>query len=362
LRQVAETVFPVAANVRAIAINQADAAILARHFPRQVAWMPNPATEVSPPPLKAVARAQRWLHQQMGQKGPVWLMPCRLVRRKNIAEALLLTRWLRSDAYLVTTGGVSSSDEEIYATRLADAARKHDWPIRLGVLQSDEPLKPTVPQLMAASEVILLTSLQEGFGLTYVEAASSARPLIARQLLNMVPDLAKFRLRFPQSYQEVLVVPVLFNWAREQERQRVLFDRWRGELPLACRRFAARSPLLALAPPSEPVPFSRLTLTAQLEILACPAAESWALCAPLNPHLQRWRTLAEAGKLSATPWSKSASTWLAGPAYGRRFRQLLRSTPSRPVDARAAIRAQEEFIRSKLVVENLYPLLWSTQT
>ncbi|MCL6622944.1 MAG: hypothetical protein K6T55_12720, partial [Syntrophobacterales bacterium] len=63
----------------------------------------------------------------------------------NLAEALLLTRWLRPGAWLVTTGGASSAEEQPYAERLAAAARAHGWPLRLGVLAGDESAKPWLP-------------------------------------------------------------------------------------------------------------------------------------------------------------------------------------------------------------------------
>jgi hypothetical protein len=62
-----------------------------------------------------------------------------------------------------------------------------------------------VPELLAASEAVLLTSIQEGFGLPYVEAAAAGRPLIARHLPNIAPDLHKFGFRLPQAYDEILV-------------------------------------------------------------------------------------------------------------------------------------------------------------
>ncbi|MBI4324159.1 MAG: glycosyltransferase, partial [Chloroflexi bacterium] len=204
LKAAADNVFPAGTNVFHLGINQADAQILRRHFGARAAWVPN-LMEPAPPPAPARVRAARaWLREQLGADGPVWLMPCRLLRRKNVAEALLLTRWLRPGAWLVTTGGVSSADEMAYADKLAAAARRHDWPLQLGMLQRNEASQPTVAELLAASEAVLLTSLQEGFGLPYLEAAAARRPLIARLLANVAPDLAQFGFRFPQSYQEIL--------------------------------------------------------------------------------------------------------------------------------------------------------------
>jgi hypothetical protein len=193
-----------------------------------------------------------------------------MLRRKNIAEALLLTRWLRSEAWLVTTGGVSSAEEQAYADALVAAAQTHGWRLRLGILYGDETRKPSVWELQAASEVVLLTSLQEGFGLPYLEAAALRRPLVARELPNIAPDLAKFGFRFPQSYREVRVDPALFDWRRERERQARFFAEWKNSMPRAAASLTGKPAVLAAGEQPCPVPFSRLTFAAQLEVL-CPA-------------------------------------------------------------------------------------------
>src|SRR6185369_15625023 len=157
------------------------------------------------------------------------------------------------------------------------AARAHHWRLRLGVLAGDETRKPTVPELLAASETVLLTSLQEGFGLPYLEAAAAKRPLIARSLPNIAPDLREFGFRFPQSYDELLVHADLFDWKAEYTRQQKLFSKWQRQLPRALRKFAGVPALLAATKPPQAVSFSRLTLTAQLEVLAQPTDYSWKL-------------------------------------------------------------------------------------
>jgi hypothetical protein len=362
LQQVASTVFPMGGSVRAVAVNHTDTAILKRQFGQQAAWLPNPGDARSTPQSERVRGARRWLHALIGQNAPVWLMPCRLVRRKNIGEALLLTRWLRPEAWLFTTGGPSSAEEEAYGRGLAHAASRFDWKLRLGILHGDERGKPSVPELVAASEAILLTSLQEGFGFPYIEAAAARRPLLARSIPGMAPDLGKFGFRFPQMYREVLVCPELFNWARERERQRTLFRRWSEQLPPACRSLASLPAMLTSPEPPRAIAFSRLTLTAQLEVLAEPASESFELCARLNPSLRRWRTRAAEGRLGISAWPPSASKWLSCPAYARRFSRLLKPVSATGRDPGAPLRAQEDFMRARLDPANLYPLLWSTQS
>lgn len=363
LRRVAETTFPADHHVRHLAINQADARLLHRHFPKHSGWLPNLMERQREPPARRVQAARDWLRRHLKIAGaPVWIMPCRLLRRKNIAEALLLKGWLRPDAWLITTGGVSSADEQGYADDLRAAAHAHRWRLRLGVLQGDESNKPSVAELVAASEVVVLTSVQEGFGLPYLEAAAARRPLIARAVPNITPDLAKFGFRFPQLYDEILIDPRLFDWTQEQRRQQRLFRQWRRHLPGAWARRVGCPTFLALGDSPVAVPFSRLTLTAQIEVLAQPRERSWDLCRPLNPFLAVWRRRAEEGNFQRTHWPRQADDWLSGHAYARRFAEVLKSAPQRPPARATAFAAQEQFIRERLGADHLFPLLWSRES
>lgn len=362
LPAVASAVLASSPHICHVAINRADATVLERHFPGLAGWLPNPVEPAAKLPAARLEAARGWLRQQLGEEAPVWLLPCRLLRRKNVAEALLLTRWLRPEAWLVTTGGCSSPEEQPYAEALAAAAQARQWRLRLGILQGEESAKPSVPELLVASEAVLLTSLQEGFGLPYLEAAAARRPLVARELPNIAPDLAQFGFTFPQSYREVRVDPTLFDWRSERQRQARGFAEWKSRMPRAAAGLAGKPAVLAAADGPGPVPFSRLTLTAQLEVLAQPVERSWKVCLPLNPFLKRWRERAAAGRLESSPWPRGAERWLGGRAYARRFLKLAPPLLARTPRGGASQAAQMEFLRLKLRAQNLYPLLWSSRT
>jgi glycosyltransferase involved in cell wall biosynthesis len=351
-------------NRRAIhvAINRADLRVLGRRRGIHTAWLPNMAQTVAAPSSRGARKAGRWLAGHLAQRAaPVWLLPCRLLRRKNVAEAVLLARWLRPEAWVVTTGRASSSDEQDYADRLNDGARRHHWRLRLSVLEGDEADKPGVPDLMGAAEVILLTSIQEGFGLPYIEAAATGRPLIARELPNVLPDLRQFGFRCSQSYSDLQIDPRLFDWKAEIIRQNALFEEWCRCLPTSCRAWVGR-PRLLDSKTAFPIAFSRMTLTAQLEVLAEPAAESWQLCVPLNRFLVDWRSRAASGSLSRASWPRRASRCLSGRAYGERFARMLRRNGASAERQASPARIQEDFIRERLSAGHLFPLLWSTRS
>jgi len=365
LKSVAETIFPEGPCASHFAINQADSTRLENRFARKAGWLPNLVTRDALPAKTAVRNASTWLHRTIGTAAPVWILPCRFLRRKNIAEALLLTRWLRPDGWLVTTGGVSSAGEKSYFEKIAAAAKRHAWPFRPALLAGDETNKPGIAELLAASEAVLLTSIQEGFGLPYLEAAAAERPLIARSLPNIAPDLAQFGFKFSQSYDDILIEPGLFDWDSERKRQTRLFNTWRRQLPRSVRNFANRPALLANDGRPHPVPFSRLTFTAQLEVLAQSVDISWARCAPLNPFLTDWRKRAANGNLRTSSWPRGADRWLSPKAYAQRFHQLAaaKASSQRPRVRRSAATAlQDEFLRAALHTDHLFPLLWAADS
>lgn len=359
-RSMGQLLFPAAANLRHAVINQQDFRALRSKLPGRVAWLPNPGHFAPAPSSRALQRTRSWVRDQLSHDGPIWLLPCRLLRRKNIAEALLLTRWLRPEAILVTTAGVSSADELPYATALAEEARSHSWPLRLSVLSAAGPTGPAVADLLALSEVVVLTSLLEGFGLPFLEAAQARRPLLARRLANVAPDLQHLGLRFPYHYRETWVAPELFDFAGERRRQEIRFHEWRRRLPRSVRAQVGTPLLLAQGSMPRRVAFSRLTLRAQLEVLSVPAEHSWTRCRPLNAHLPPWREAANAGALQPAAWPASIESQLGTTAYARRFRKLLQS-PARDAQPADGGAATERLLAHKLATDNLYPLLWTSE-
>jgi glycosyltransferase involved in cell wall biosynthesis len=361
LSAVAKACFAAAARVCHLTINRMDHAVLRRHLgDEQARYLPNLAQAGKVPSPRRTRAARAWLYSQLGDDGPVWISPTRFLRRKNLAEAVLLTRWLRPEAWFVTTAGVSSREELQYAERLKAATRKGKWRVRFHLLADDNRSAPEISDLISASEAMLLTSAQEGFGLPYLEAAALGKPLIARHLPNVIPDLLELRFSFPNLYEEILITPSLLNLKTECERQQRLWRAWKAAMPSPCRHLADRPMLLGL-PEGEPIPFSRLTLSGQLEVLAITPEESWLACKEENPFLQQWRTRAQTGGLKAMRWPESAEAVVGEEAYAAKFWQTVAEIPEHPLSVRAVERAQRDSIAQRLGTQFLYPLLFGEE-
>lgn len=359
LAAVARASFAAGARVCHITINRLDYAILKKHLDPQAKFLPNLAQRWARPSRTRIRAARGWLRSELGEASPVWIFPTRFLRRKNLAEAVLLTRWLCADAWMVTTAGVSSREEQSYARRLETAARRQRWKARFKILDAKERTPP-IEDLAMASDVMILTSAQEGFGLPYLEAAALEKPLIARHLPNVVPDLIGLGFSFPHLYKEILIAPTLLDLKSERARQQKLWRAWKSAMPSSCRRLAGR-PLLLDLPSDQPVPFSRLTLTGQLEVLAIPSEQSWEACVRDNPLLRRWRALAQTGRLAPMQWPGDGEKNLGGPAYAARFWNAVASVSPGPLGAHAVEQAQRDSIAQRLQTSFLYPILFGQE-
>ena len=355
LAEAAEAVFPTGGRCVHVVINRADYRCLKTGFGGHAVWMPNAVTPARHTAAEEES-ATSWMAARIGTRASYWLLPCRLLRRKNIAESVLLARWLRPEARVVTTGAPTSHEELGYAEGLREAAASHRWNLDLSILAGVSS-HPPISALIAKAEAVLLTSLQEGFGLPYLEAASGARPLLARSLPNVLPDLISMGLQAPLAYGEVLVPPDVFDSKRETHHQRALWNNWRSVLPDDAQEFCELPTFLRH--PEDPVPFSRLSFKAQEEILSRSAADLDSILSSLNPSLARLR--ADAGKFTPATLDASGSETLSPARFGENFHAAVKVAASAtPIPTEASGRALRAFLRDRLTSSNLYPLLFST--
>lgn len=326
-------------------INLQDFRTLERFFTERAFHLANPVERLISSGEAGIETAREWIAGEVKSEAPLWIFPSRFLRRKNFLEAVLITRWLRPEAILATTSSQFSTDEAYYAREIVQAAEREGWRVHFGLL--DKPGAPCVGDIFHIAEAVVHTSVQEGFGMSFVEAAATGTPLIARAIPSVMPDLRAMGFQFPQIYENLWIAPGLFDFAAESRRQSTLADSTRNSLP---------GPLKDLFP--EPrmdaeraVPFSRLTRRAQLEVLSHEPEKSRAMCDALNPWLEKIKRTG----LHPTPWPDQP---LHSPSqYAAEFRKIASSIPERPIDcALAAGNAQMELTRRALDPDSIFPI------
>lgn len=270
--------FPSGPHIRTVCINRPDAEAVQRVSGAEALWLPHPVPDLSAPRKEDVRRARRWLEEWTGG-APVWLYPCRWLRRKNVAEALLLARALTEDAFLCTTGGPSSPGEADSWEHLRGAASAAGWRYLPGIFQTGERTPP-LPALMAAADALVHTSVREGFGLVPVEAALLERPLLLRRTA-VAHSLAPLDLFFPWGYESLPVPRAMLRdvppHLAEAERGAI------RRMDFVKRMFGTGLPCPA-AENAATIDFGRLDLWSQISVLNAPLDQLRQLVSAIPPE------------------------------------------------------------------------------
>lgn len=306
----AKLTFPESSNIIHATLTRREMLPLEKYLP--CLWLPNPVQ----------------IETSVIEKSNDWFMPCRVLRRKNLAEALLLKRWIAPTAKLAVMGAASSPIENDYFSRLQTL---NEFEFSAG----------------HRSGTIAVTSLLEGFGLPFIEAAAARRPFIGRFLQNASPDIQRAGCSLPLRYREVRVSRDAFDFESETRRQNALWKQWTAALPAEARALTSG---LTLA--RNGIPFSRLTLTAQLEVIA--QNPSWTDCERWNPALV---DAVRRGKTPAASLNKDARSFFSPVTYAQRFWQQVRRPGKKPHSG-----AFTALLQQKMATTNLYPLLMAEVT
>lgn len=122
---------------------------------------------------------------------PYILYPVRGIQRKNLGELLLWASLCREATFAITLPPMNSKELKFY-DRWKALAR--DLSLRV-LFEVGEAL--SLSENYAAADAIITTSIAEGFGLVYLEAALMNRPLLGRDLTAITEDFRIDGMRFP---------------------------------------------------------------------------------------------------------------------------------------------------------------------
>jgi hypothetical protein len=259
--------YPVTPRVRYALLNPRDFAILKKAgIPEENLFLlenPAPAVLERPPRKRRKRDLKQRLFGEANADLPVLLYPVRAIRRKNVLEAGLIARISETPArMLVTLPGVSRPERR-YSALVESAFGSGLVPgeFAAGLARPGTSLET----LAYSSDMVLSSSIQEGFGYFFIQAVQWGLPLLARRL-DTTDGFTDVFKGYPASFYAEVLCPV------DSRRRSRHLSLYRDKLTRLAKLFPAAA-LERLEGEIEgvfgggPVDFSYLDAGAQLAIL-----------------------------------------------------------------------------------------------
>jgi hypothetical protein len=162
----------------------------------QVTVITNPVTaSPQPPPCCPSARV---------------IYPTRAITRKNIGEMLLLAALSPAGTRFSTTLGPGKSMHQSNYRHWQETARKFDLPVDWAIAENRDHAE-RFDDIISKATHLLSTSVQEGFGMAFVEAIAWQRPLIGRAIPHISEHLSRHGIRHPLLYDGILIDTLEFS-------------------------------------------------------------------------------------------------------------------------------------------------------
>jgi glycosyltransferase involved in cell wall biosynthesis len=165
-------------------------------------FLPNPIPDLGPFPDRAEARKRLFQRFGIPPDRPFVLYPVRCIRRKNVGEALLWSALAgRTAEFGLTLAPLNPAEQPPYqrwkqlASELALCCH----------FETGGPDESAFRENLAAADVILTTSVAEGFGMAFLESWLAGRTLIGRNLPEVTADFIDAGLRFDTLYDRARV-------------------------------------------------------------------------------------------------------------------------------------------------------------
>ena len=336
--------YPLSPGVRYAVINANDRGVLlSAGVPEErVALLENPLA-----PYQAAAGDRLSMRRSLAASrasfscrpsAPLLLYPIRAIRRKNVLEAALLTRLLGEANNLgVTLPGISKPERDysdLVSRAYTDGHVHGLW--NIGTLLPEMGLG--FHDLIAAADMVLSTSVQEGFGYLFVNTLQWGLPLAARDLETLA-GLKDLFEGYPAFFYDKLVCPL------DESRRGRLCELYRRKLNrlsdlLPAGRLTALEAEFSSLFGGEDVDFSYLPPDLQGEVLATLGRKK-ALGRLREANLQTIREIRGLFRTPAPDRRAEVEERFGYLSYARRFWQLCRSWPGISADTVTATAVQD---------------------
>jgi len=188
--QIEGQLYPVAPNVRYVVINKRDRDILVNAgIPEDHVFLLNNPIDTDNAKPVDIWHVSEKINTWAGTALPFWepdgkllLYPVRAIRRKNVLEAALLTRMIDTPANLLVTLPGRSSQEKQYSDLVARVFEEKLVPGAWAVGTRLDEFGTSFHELTRSADMVLSSSIQEGFGFLFINSLLWSVPLVAREL------------------------------------------------------------------------------------------------------------------------------------------------------------------------------------
>ncbi len=186
--------YPASCAYAAINRRDRDALVASGLDPRHVHLLPNPVA------LPSEFDARRGWREEMRRGRRTVLYPVRAIRRKNLGEVLLLSRFLPEGADLaVTLPPTNERDLPTYSAWKKLAAERS---LRV---RFEAGLAAQLSDLYRSSFCVLTTSVKEGFGYSYLDPLARGIPVAGREIPHVVADFRADGIELPGLYRDIRI-------------------------------------------------------------------------------------------------------------------------------------------------------------
>lgn len=213
--------YPTAPHIHYAALNKRDYSFLnAAGIPKEnLHLLPNTVSAFSETSTPPAAR----------NSSPLYVYPCRAIRRKNLGELLLWSAKMPHARFAVTLAPKNPDVKPIYDAWVAFVEN-------LGLnVEFDAGANTPFPDMVAKADSLITTSIAEGFGLAFLEPWMADKPLTGRNLPEITEDFTEHGLDLSALYNR-LPIPLSCNsWdirnefltalEKEMRRSREAYDR-----------------------------------------------------------------------------------------------------------------------------------------
>jgi len=228
--------YPAYPNIKYVVINRYDWWRLIEHGieEKSIYYIPHSVDESIIPPDDRSEELRRKIIEKEGLDPSVRFIfyPVRCVRRKNVEEAIFLTKFfnclaegktsrdncrLKGKFHLLVSVKPTEGDDARYAQQLIEFSRRYKLPVTIGLedlisweREYDSKDKGKIKRYgigdaYRIAELVITTSVLEGFGFVYIEPWLLERVVIGRNIPAVTPDFQAAGMRLGHLYTALLV-------------------------------------------------------------------------------------------------------------------------------------------------------------